>query len=239
MKKSIFLILLFCLLNLSYASDSGSIVVFGEAENSVLSDEWQLNLDFSMKERTRDNLIKEYNKVKEEVYKKLSSFGIKENDIKTQGFALNPWYEWENNSNVKKGYQLSHSISIKRDKFDVINKIIVALTPINGINIGYMSHMLKADTREKEMNKLYAKAYSSAMIKVQAILDASGKKLKRLEMISEDLNTSSHPMPMYDKAMNMMSKAAPRGAEEANINLSLVPLDVNLSLNLKVVAAFE
>lgn len=239
MKKYIFLIASFLILNLAYASDTGNIVVFGEAENSVLSDEWQLNLEFAMKERTRDNLIKEYNKTKEEVYKKLSSFGIKEADIKTQGFALSPWYEWENNSNVKKGYQLSHSISLKRDKFEVMNKIIVALTPINGINIGYMAHMLKTETREKEMNKLYAKAYASAMTKIQALLDASGKKLKRIEMISEDLNNSTAPMPMYDKAMNMMSKAAPRGAEEANINLSLVPLDVNLGLNLKVVAAFE
>ncbi len=239
MKKYLFLIATFLIFNFAYASDTGSIVVFGEAQNSILSDEWQLNLEFSMKERTRDNLIKEYNKTKEEVYKKLSNFGIKESEIKTQGFALNPWYEWENNSNVKKGYQLSHQISIKRDKFEVMNKIIVALTPINGINIGYMAHMLKTDTRQNEMTKLYAKAYASAMTKVQALLDASGKKLKRLEMISEDLNSTSAPMPMYDKAINMMSKSATRGSEEALINLSLIPLDVHLSLNLKVIAAFE
>ncbi len=236
--KRLFLVCLILLSINSWAEDP-SVIVFGDAEQSVLSDEWQLSLEISLKEKTRDGLITQYNKVKEEAYKKLAALGIKDEDIKTEGFALNPWYEWENNSNVKKGYQLSHNFSVKKDKFELMNKMVVAMTPIAGVNIGGMAHMLKSQTREKEMNKLYAKAYASAKTKVEAILSASDKKLKRIELISEDLTSSNRPIPLYDRA-NMLEKSAMNaGGAGPSIQLSLIPLDINLSMKLKVIASFE
>lgn len=237
--KRLLLISLFLLSFVSFAEDSSSIVVFGEAENAVLSDEWQLSVEFSLKEKTRDSIITEYNKVKEEAYKKLKALGIKEDEIKTESFSLSPWYEWQNNSNVKKGYQLSHFVSIKKDKFQLMNKIVVALTPLQGTNIGGLSHMLKPKTREAEMNKLYAKAYDSAKVKVDALLSASGKKLKRIALISEDLSASNPPTPQYDRVANMMNKSAMASGSGPNIELSLIPLDINLNMRLKVVATFE
>jgi uncharacterized protein YggE len=237
-KFSILILALFSFL--SFAGEP-NIVVFGDGESIVPSDEWTFSFEISIKEKTRDSLISQYNKIKEEAYKKLSALGVKEKELKTDGFAINPWSEWENNSNVKKGYMLSHHLNLKTEKFELINKIIIALSPIVGVSIGSMSHLLKSETHEKEMNKLYAKAYASAKIKIDAILSASDKKLKRIEYISEDLSSSPSPMLMLgnDRANSLTEKSSFAGNSGPNIQLSLIPLDLTLNMRLKVIASFE
>lgn len=215
---------------------NNSVIVYGEAETFVKADEWELSINIAIKNKTREETSQNYNICKKRVYDVLTSLGVKEKEIMTQNFTFAPWYEWEHNSNVMKGYSADHSIKIKSSDLELITKAVSQLPMISGTTINSISHGLQFETRQNELKKLYFSAFKSAKSKIDAILLASEKQFKAYRTISEESARDERTFDAMPGAMNLIGTESSR---KSALNISLVPMDIKLTTHLKIIAEFE
>ena len=154
----------------------------------------------------------------------LKAAGIKEEDIQTSVYSLQPHYTWDkdNEKNVLDGYDMSHSLNVIVRTIADTGKIVSLIADngantVNGISFGI-------DDATLEQTKLAAidLAMANARGKADAIAKAIGKTIVSVQTVS--LNENS-----YNPYVNGMKlDAAASGAAPVEAGSLSIEIDVSV-----------
>ncbi|MCF7907217.1 SIMPL domain-containing protein [Patescibacteria group bacterium] len=159
-------------------------VVSAEGEIYVKPDLAEISLGV---EKEADEVIEAQNLITEvnnKLIADLKELGVKEKDIKTNQYSINPRYEYDRDSGERRlaGYQASASISVKTKDFEKISQIIekATLTGANRLN----SLNFSVEDRDEALAEARDQAIAEAKEKAQDIAKAAGLSLGRLINVS-------------------------------------------------------
>ncbi len=134
------------------------------------------------------------------VMKELMALGIDKKDIQTQNYSVDEDYDWINDREVFKGYEIRNSITIKvRDLTkagDVLDKSISA-----GANVANGIHF-DLENRDELYNEALKLAMKSADSKAGAIMETFGAKVsKPYRVVEQNTSYRTEYAPMYNAKM--------------------------------------
>ncbi|RIE06610.1 DUF541 domain-containing protein [Candidatus Cryosericum terrychapinii] len=154
----------------------------------------------------------------------LKAAGIKEEDIQTTGYSLQPRYVWDKTTekNSIDGYDMNHNMTVIVRAIQDAGKT-VSLIADNGANtVDGIS--FEVDDATLEQTKLAALdlAMTSARKRADVVAKAAGKTILSVQTVVVNENTYT-PYPMYraDAAVNTTSAAAPVEAGTTDIVMSV------------------
>jgi len=162
----------------------------------------------------------------------LIGLGVPEANIKTIGYSLDRWMEY--NKTQEKyddlGYQLSNSIRVV--SYNVSNAgAIVKSSVQNGANdVSGIQFSLADATQKKLYGTLLQNAASTAKGKAEGMASAAGVKIEALSQMTEGYSYAPQPMANYDyRTMAMEAKAG--GAVPSDVAISPGMMKVSASVS--------
>lgn len=136
------------------------------------------------------------------VKKTFDDFKIKNEDIKTDNYALNPDYQYDEKSRQNKltGYRVSQSLSVTLRKVEETGKFLDALVAEkksndSGVNVNSLTW--DSDKRTQAETAALGDAVRAAKLKAEEIAKAAGVKIKNVSKISHGTSMSPGPQPMF------------------------------------------
>lgn len=201
------------------------ISVSGEGRSAVTPDMAVLSFSVVSDAKTAREALDANNKSMTDVLKALKEAGIAERDLQTSGFAINPQYQYPDNSDggnkppVLIGYQVANSLTIRVRDLAKLGGIIDQAVTL-GVNQGG-SIFFTNDKPEAALTEARKAAVADAIEKAKVLSEAAGVSLGRVVEISENSRTPE-PVPM----MRAMSKeyaadAVPVAAGENTYNVTV------------------
>lgn len=177
-----------------------SIVISGEGEVVGVPDVAIIQIGHSVEKKTVAEAQKENTEKINKVIEKLKNdFRIDPKDIKTANYNIYPAYDWRDNRQVLRGYQVSQDLTVKIREIEKVSQIL-DLAGTEGLNqIGGLS--FEIDKPEELESQAREKAIKAAKEKAEALARAAGVKLGRIISFSE---SSSYPGPVYQDSYKMM-----------------------------------
>ncbi len=206
----LFLLNKFTYFNFSLGSSQNfnSFEAVGTGKVTVVPDVAQTTFSISEKGTTQEAAKNAANTKQNQALDALKKLGIKETDIKTAGFYVNPNYEdvvldtmsIRPPSTQQNGYIANVSTNVKAESVDTLNKAIDALTAI-GINVGGVEYTF--DDREKYVLEAQNKAIAQAKQQAQDWAKTAGFKLGKIVSIrNADDNFGYQPYAADAAVMN-------------------------------------
>lgn len=161
--------------------------------------------------------------------------GLESKDIETEGFSINPEYDWTTGSQKIKDYIAAYSIRVQISTADTgkIGDILDA-----GVNAGalvnYINFELSLDKQNQYKAQALEQATQDARIKAESIANGLGKQVGSIVSVS-DSSFNYNPWPIYAN-----SAAGAPGLQEAkaattNIQPGEQTIDAGVSIMYKLV----
>lgn len=235
MKKLYYLILLLLTLN-SFNVMALSLIVQGNYQVEVESNQWVLGLSLSVKEKDQKTANREYQSAINELYAKLNQVQISKDKLMTIQYTTKPWVEWENNRKVTKGFEITQKAKVKLEKIKTLQSTINKISTLKYVNIDFVHHQLTDEKARSVRAELLQKAYQDALSKVKALSSISQKKLSHIEKVQE-ISDSEPDGPIYRTAKLSLSQESVSSNGETSV--SLVPLPISLESSLSVTAVLK
>jgi len=153
----------------------------------------------------------------------LKAAGIKEDDIQTAGYSLQPRYVWnkETGKSVLDGYDMNHTISVVVRNIKDAGKT-VSLIADNGANtVSGISFDVDDATLEQTKLAALSLAMVNARKRADVVAKAAGKTILSVQTINVNENTYT-PYPMYKAADTAIaSGSAPVPVEAGTLDIEM------------------
>jgi uncharacterized protein YggE len=163
------------------------------------------------------------------VVKALKAAGIKEEQMETTGFSLQPMYQWVAGleRSVLVGYECRNSIQVSTEELGRGGEIADLAVSAGANEVSSISFTLKPETVEKLKLEALAKAVEEAKAKVNVVVKAAGITLIGPMTINID---AYMPMPIYyNEAVKAMSASTP----------IIAPQELSVTATVSMVYEFE
>ncbi|WP_275783754.1 SIMPL domain-containing protein [Pararhizobium gei] len=208
------------------------IAVSGEGRSAVAPDMAILSFSVVKDAKTAREALDANNKAMADVLNALKGSGLAERDLQTSGFAVNPQYQYPDNSDggnrppVLIGYQVANSLTIKVRDLAKLGEIVDQAVTL-GVNQGG-SIQFSNDKPEATITEARKAAVKDAMDKAAILSEAAGVKLGRVLEISENA-ARPEPLPMMrSMAKEYAADAVPVASGE---NSYTVTVNVTFAIN--------
>lgn len=201
---------------INIGQDTG-ITVTGEAKTQVRNQIASFTAGVNINKASKDAAVKEVNDKMTKLIEDIKAFGVKAEDIKTQGMSINESQNWE--TKVKEWYA-SNSIQITLRDVDKASSFADLLAKSGANNVYGPNLMLdESNTAEKA---LYEEAMKDAKEKAEAIAKTAGRKLGKVISVM-DSNTTDYSRPYLMSAKEGMggAVAAPVEAGATTVSKSM------------------
>jgi uncharacterized protein YggE len=149
----------------------------------------------------------------------LKAAGIKEEDIQTTGYSLQPRYVWDKDTekSVLDGYDMNHTISVVVRAIKDAGKT-VSLIADNGANtVSGVSFDVDDATLEQTRLAALDLAMASARKRADVVAKAAGKTILSVQTVNVNENTYT-PYPMY-KSDTAVGNSAPAPVEAGTLDV--------------------
>ncbi|MBP7832321.1 MAG: SIMPL domain-containing protein [Candidatus Levybacteria bacterium] len=217
----LFLLNKFTYFNFSLGSNQNmnSFEAIGTGEVTAVPDVAQTTFSIQERGTTQEAARSAANTKQTQAIEELKKLGVKEADIKTTGFYVNPNYEPDPitgstttdsialpiRQNAQNGYVANVTTTVKAEKIETLNKAIDALTTI-GINVSGVEYTF--DDRQKYVLEAQNKAIEQAKIQAQDWARAAGFKLGKIVSIrNADEGYGYQPYAADSAVMNLKAGA--------------------------------
>ena len=159
----------------------------------------------------------------------LKEAGVKDTEIKTSGYTLYLWEEWDSFSgkSVKKGYRLQNTLTITFYDVKNVGKLI-DLAVNSGANEVNSVYFTLSDEQEKN-------------VKEELLMETSGKTKEKAKVLADNLDVSlsgvlavsesGYYLPVY---YGNYMKAATAEAAATTINPQNVKVNVQVNVDYKI-----
>lgn len=189
-----------------------AVTVSGQGEATGTPDRARLSM--AVEARNLDLRIAEaeVNKVVRAYLVDLKALGLKDEDINTAGYSVNPEYDWVDNQQKFRGYLARRQIELTVRKLDQLGDVLLKATKA-GVN--QMNPAVLESSKQKEIERsALARAADDAQQQARVLAETLGLKLGPARSVnSSGVAPMPPPMPMV-KAMAMRAEAADAGGNE-------------------------
>jgi uncharacterized protein len=139
----------------------------------------------------------------------LKKLGIKEKDIKTTDYSVNPKYDYARGDQNITGYIVTQTLEVNIAPIDIANKAIDTAT-LNGANlVGGITFTFNDKTKKDLENKARSEAVKIAKEKAESLSKATGIRLGKIVDVQESNGYSPRPIMMTAKGAGIDSASAP------------------------------
>jgi len=153
----------------------------------------------------------------------LKAAGIKEEDIQTTGYSLQPRYVWDKTTgkNILQGYDMNHTMTVTVRNINDAGKT-VSLIADNGANtVSGISFEVDDATLEQTKLATLSLAMASARKRADVVAKAAGKTILSVQTVNVNENTYT-PYPMFKAAdTTVASGSAPAPVEAGTLNVEM------------------
>lgn len=189
-----------------------AVTVSGQGEATGAPDRARLSM--AVEARNLDLRIAEaeVNKVVRAYLADLKALGLKDEDINTAGYSVNPEYDWVDNQQKFRGYLARRQIELTVRKLDQLGDVLLKATKA-GVN--QMNPAVLESSKQKDIERsALARAADDAQQQARVLAETLGLKLGPARSVnSSGVAPIPPPMPMV-KAMAMRAEAADVGGNE-------------------------
>lgn len=210
------------------ASGSPStITVTGEGKVSAVPD--IASLSFGVQTGRQKSAEVAMNKLSEDmnaIMNAIMAVGIKEQDIHTESLYLNPAYDWNEGTQIPRGFEASQSLRVKVRDLDTIGEVLSVATKAGANHAGGVSFTI--DEPEELRRAAREEAIDQARDKARKLANDLGVTLGKFKGFNE--GGSGYPQPMYERAMmdggigmggGGGAPPMPAGEQEIRVNVNL------------------
>ncbi len=192
-----------------------SISVTGTGEAFGVPDVATFNFTIESKEADAKAAQEKVRTQMQEITEYLKGAGVEEKDIKTEGYTLNPWYDYGQTactgfycppSEPKlKGYQVNQTVTVKVRDTAKVGELLSAVGSKGVQNVSGPNFtiddmdVLKAEAREE--------AIKDAQEKADLLAKNLNVRLGKMTGYWENEDGGGYPVPYYDMERSMMAKS--------------------------------
>lgn len=179
------------------------ITVSGEGIIEVTPDTATISLGVQRQAATTDAAITAHATAMNAVIGALKQAGIKDEDIKTTRFSIEPMYSYNSNGKppVLTGYRVTNTVSFDSQSLDTLGQLIDAAVAAGANEVNGITFTVKDVDAVK--TQAIDKAVRDARTKADAIAKAAGVKIRRIRSISLD---SPFVPPVYNLDYNSLKR---------------------------------
>ena len=214
---AITLLLLISVTNLWADEDStvSRILVTGQGSTDIAADMAVLTLTVTRDEETARAALDANSADMSDVLSAMKSEGVKERDLQTSGFSIQPRYFYPPNKPSTNhqpprivGYTVRNSLTVRIRDISALGEILDTSVTL-GVNEGG-NIMFTNDDPSSAITQARVKAVKDAMAKAKTLAEAAGVKVgKLLEMSEQTYNPRPIPMARAERSMAMSADPVP------------------------------
>ncbi len=208
------------------------VQVTGQGEATTLPDRARLSMSVEARSTDLHQAETKVNEGTRAVLGELKGLGLKDEDISTAGYAVNPEYDWINNQQKFRAYHAVRQVEVTVRDLGKVGDVLLRATKagINQINPPVLESSKIKDTERAAL----ARATEDAQAQAKVVAEALGLKLG----LPRTLNANSQPYnPPMPKAM--MMRASADAAPEMSGNEQMGFTAGQLRATASVTAEFE
>lgn len=155
----------------------------------------------------------------------LEKLGIKEKDIKTTNYSVNPNYDFNRGGQNITGYTVNQTLEVNITPIDAANKAIDAATADGANLVGGVNFVFNEKTKKDLENKAREQAVKEAREKARNLAKITGIKLGRIVDVQESGNFE--PRPIFAT----QALEAGRGAADTSLQPGENSITINITLS--------
>lgn len=228
------------LLPIAAAADAAPSVVQvkGEGEATIAPDRAKLSMAIEARSLELAAAEKKVNDGTRAALAELKGLGIKDDDISTAGYTVNPEYDWVNNQQKFRGYYARREVNVTVRKLEQIGDVLLKLTKagVNQIN----PPLLESSQFKTAENRALSSAVENAKSQAQLVAEGLGMRLGPPRTINATGETIQPPVPMPRvMAMKAMDSAAAEmsGNEQVGFSAGLIRASATITAEFELVPA--
>lgn len=188
-----------------------------------IPDTAQLSIGVTKTASTVSSAQEQTNTAANKIINDLKKLGIKDKDIKTTNYSVNPNYDFNRGEQNITGYTVTQTLEISVAPIDVANKAIDTATSDGANLVGGVNFVFDEKTKKNLENKAREDAVKEAKEKAQNLAKITGIKLGRIVDVQESGNFE--PRPIFATQSLEVGKAADTslqpGENSITINITL------------------
>lgn len=204
-----------------------TVSVSGTGHVSVNPDRYSFTVGVQTIADTVEQAVNENNSKTSAVIAALKRAGAGDKDIRTSNFAIYPQQDYGQNKLPRiLGYQVSNSITVRRDNVGEVGKLLQAALNAGVNQSSGLQFEISDPTRGRD--QAIAAAYADARSKALLLAQAAGRTLGRAVSISEGGLAAPPPYPgprpmaMRAEAQSVSEVPVESGAQDVAYSLSVV-----------------
>jgi len=157
----------------------------------------------------------------------LKKMGIKDADLQTSNYSLQPKIDYNSNQQKIIGYTLSQTLNVKVRELTKVGDVIDAVTGLGANQVYGVQFTIDDPTSLQDQARL--KAIAEAQKKAQALADAVGLHIVKVVSFSEASADQPYPIPFMAQAeAGMAVKSVP------SIQVGSLDVTTNVSVTFEV-----
>lgn len=204
-------------------SDTGKV--------AVIPDIAKVSLGIEKQGQTLKQVQSEVNTTSKKLTDSLKKLGVKDNDIKTTNYSVNPEYDYQSQPFRINGYRVSTNYEVKILDFELVNDVLTAATDAGANVIGNISFEVNEETKTKLTQEAREKAVKLAKSKAEGLAKAAGITLGKIINVTESQGID-YPRPvMYSKEI---ATGAADSSQVANVTPGETEISVTVNLSYEI-----
>jgi uncharacterized protein YggE len=236
MKKPVFFILVYCLLNQSAFGATRSISVNGQCEVEVPADRAAVTLVAQFTDKQSQTASKRSAEIYEKLRSEVQKLNLKDIELQTTESQLQEQFDYSITSKrTSLGFQASMGLRISTSEIKRIGEVIALSQKLQIQRTENLNTYLSSEKAKSTRENCLVVAVKNAKEKAQKMAEALKTKLGEPILIQEGASTRPIPMPYYeaaameDSSVRGMSKVTPSVESKAQT----ISVDVLVQFSLK------
>ncbi len=187
--------------NTQLASLNNTLFVSGSATDNVKTDLVTISIGVQSTNQSVTDAVKSNSKLANEIITSLRDNGVKENEISTSQYTIQPNFNFtESGMSVKTGFTVSNILTVQSPNFDNISSWIDSAVTAGANTINGVDFRVSDKSLESVTNALIEQAIINARQNADIASSAIGSTIVGIKSIS--VNTDGfNPVPFNDQIM--------------------------------------
>lgn len=213
----------------SAAQDNGTdsrkrITVVGHGEVSVAPDIASITIGVQSQAIDAKSALSDNNQKMQALIDQIKAAGVDEKDIQTNGFYINPQYDYNKGNGEILGYQVNNSVQVRIkvvDSGDLLDKVV----EVGANNVGGIAFEVSDDSAALESAR--KAAIADAQLRAGQYASASNASVGEVLVITEQVGSIMQPMPMLE------ARDSAAGGVPIQAGTQMQTIDVQVTFELK------
>lgn len=201
--------------------------VQGTGEATGVPDTALVSLGVNKEAPTVEAAKDQVNQIINKITTDLKGMGVKEDQIKTSNYSVNPNYDYSTGRQVANGYSVNATVEVKLDSIEKANQAIDVATKNGATQVGNVQFVLDESKQKELQNEARKEAIKEAKEKAQSLANAAGIRLGKIIDVQEN-PTANTPQPLYQTAI---AEKAVDSAPQTELNPGENKVSVTISLS--------